>query len=227
MSGLSPRVRQLQHEIVVAIPCGTKAHRAHLAELPFPTIMNIYINYASRLVVPRPRRVVFAPNFWEINGARQDGSLIRTIAAEISAGANLSPRLSSLVRFRGYRPDRYDENGCFIGNKWWSRDFALNVYGLHHLHLDTIETPKAKRDRSARLVFVEFSRDIGLMVMVGGHDFDSTQLEERILRLRANNEALVLTGIVGIEWGATHRRNVSRQRAPVYPLVQSSSARLL
>ena len=221
MSDLPARVRLLKDEIVAGILCRKPAHREHLARQPFPTIMNVYVNYASRLVVPRPRRVVIAPAFWDINDARKDEEHIRRIAAEIESGANLFPRLSSVIRFQGYRPDRYEE-GRFTGNKWWSRDFVLSAYGLHHLHLDAVHDPKAKRERSSRLLFVEFTRDIAVLVMMAGHDFNSPQIEERVLRLRADNDDFVLKGIsapASSGYTASERVQVARAGMSTYAVV--------
>lgn len=158
--------------------------------------MRSYVNYAHRLVIPRPRRVVFAPGFWNCEIASRHHEQIASVAQEIEEGKDLRLRLSRQIRFRGYRPDKYDDNGRFIGTKWWNKDFALNALGLHHLHL-TKTADTGGRVNSDVLLFVEFVRDQATLVMAGNHiDLDGPSLEQRVLDLRATKDAFVLKGIM-------------------------------
>lgn len=198
---LPPRILRLRDEVVAAIPCRREAHRDKLSALAFSSIMRIYVNYAHRLVIPRRRRVVYAPGFWDCEIAQFHKEQINSIADEVGGGQDLHQRLSSQIHFRGYRPDRYDERGRFVGNKWWNKDFALNALGLHHLHLTKVRE-KEGRQASNVLVFIEFTREQATFVLVGDHtDLDGLHLEQRVLTLRAQNDAFLLNGVRAPEDG--------------------------
>ncbi len=193
---LPPRISRLRDEVVTEIPCQKEAHRDKLRMLAFSSIIRIYVNYAHRFVIPRRRRVVHAPGFWDCDAAQMHREQINFIANEIGEGQDLNQRLSRQIRFRGYRPDRYDESGRFIGNKWWNKDFALNALGLHHLHLTKVQEKKG-RQASVVLVFVEFTREQANFVMAGDHsDLDGPRLEQCVISLRAQNDAFLLNGIM-------------------------------
>jgi len=196
---LSPRIKRLKDWIVETVPCRTDAHRDHFDSLAFPEIVHVYVNYASRLVVPRKRTVVFIDGFWKNLLAQENKLAILSVVNEIALGKDLNSRLSNLIKFRGYRPDRYDDSGLFTGNKFWNKDFTLNVYGLHHIHLNPM-LAKRGRIHSDILVFVDFSKDVATFVMVGDHNtFFSSELEELVLRSKAQQDAFVLTGVLEAE----------------------------
>ena len=176
------RVTQLHQEIIAAIPCEKKKYRADLAALGIGAAATVYVNWADRFVPKRPRQVVYLDGFWASDAAWRLRDAVREIERKVASGADLTGHLSSQVDFKGFAPSRYDNNGLLITSKWRDKDFALNAYNVHHLHL------KERPGRTKELLFVEFSRDIAVFVMVGDHDsFDGPELEGRILEARARN----------------------------------------
>lgn len=209
MSGIrldGVRVRTLHDEIVATIPCQKPGYRNDLAALSIGAAFTVYMNWADRFVPARPRRVVFLDGFWS-DGAWQHKNAVLEISKKVEAGADLTGHLSSLVDFRGYSPSRYDAQGQLITSKWRDKDFALNAYNVHHLHF--VERPA----RTKELLFVEFTRDVAVFVMVGDHDsFDGEDLEQRILEARARN-GHELKGILGPASGgftAAERNELAR-----------------
>ena len=175
------RIRALRDEIVAAVPCQKPGFRKDLAALSIRAAFTVYVNWADRFVPARPRRVVFLEGFWSDEAWQQKNAVLELVR-KVEAGADLTRHLSSLVDFRGYAPDRYDQDGKRVSSKWRNNDFALNAYNVHHLHL--AERPA----RSKELLFAEFTRDVAVFVMVGDHEsVDGAELERRILEARARN----------------------------------------
>lgn len=202
----SPRIHTLRDEIVAAVPCQKPGFRKDLAALSMGAVFTVYVNWADRFVPARPRRVILLDGFWTDEALRLRDDVLE-IVRKIEVGADLTRHLSSLVDFRGYAPSRYDEEGRLIGSKWRDKDFALNAYNVHHLHFG--ERPA----RSDELLFVEFTRDTAVLVMVGDHkSFDGSELERRILEARARN-GHELKGILGPASGgytAAERNELAR-----------------
>lgn len=180
MSGIrldGVRVRTLHDEIVATIPCQKPGYRNDLAALSFGAVFTVYMNWADRLVPTRPRRVVFLDGFWSDEAWRHKDAVLE-ISKKVESGTDLTGHLSSLVDFRGYSPSRYDAQGRLITSKWRDKDFALNAYNVHHLHF--VERPA----RTKELLFVEFTRDVAVFVMVGDHDsFDGKTWSNASLKL--------------------------------------------
>lgn len=209
MSGVGldgPRVRTLHDEIVAAVPCQKPTYRKELAALSVRAAFTIYMNWADRFVPARPRRVAYLDGFWSDEAWRHKDAVLE-LSRKVEAGDDLTGHLSSLVDFRGYSPSRYDSQGRLISSKWRDKDFALNAYNVHHLHF--VERPA----RTKELLFVEFTRDVAVFVMVGDHNsFDAEDLEQRIIEARARN-GKELKGILGPASGgytAAERNELAR-----------------
>ena len=212
----SPRIRMLRDEIVAAVPCQKPGFRKDLTALSTGALFTVYVNWADRFVPARPRTVIFLDEFWT-EAARRLKDAVLEIARKIEVGKDLSGHLSSLVQFRGYAPGRYDDHGRLIGSKWRDKDFALNAYNVHHLHF--AERP----GRSDELLFVEFTRDAAVLVMVGDHEsFDGPELERRILEARARS-GHELKGILGPSSGgytASERNELARAGISTFAVVE-------
>ena len=174
-----PRVQTLKNWILNYIPYEKAAFRNALEDKDFTEIVRAYINYASRQVVSRKRAVRIHQAFWASNIALSNRDAIMDIKREIEQGEDLQPRLSRKLKREGYNPK--------IG--WKGKDFALNAYGVHHLHLKK----GIGGGNSKELIFIEFRPDIATMIFAGDHSsFDKPELEEVILKHRADIGNLVL-----------------------------------
>ncbi len=179
-SNLPERIARFHALIASKIPCApdTTEARAELKAMPLGRLIHTYISYKDRFVASRRREVAFVPDFWNVAKAGEFKKEIREIESEIKLGVDLTPRLSDKVHTDGYACANVDETGSRVFHRWADKDFALNVYGVHHLHLDKAKTRE--------LLFVEFARDQACMVMIGDHNsFDDGTLESAILRARA------------------------------------------
>ena len=183
-SDLPERIARFHAHIISRIPCmpDTTEARAELEALPLSQLILAYVNFADRFVAPRPRQVIYAPDFWTTRSAHDHIDSVLQIEREIQAGADLSPRLSDKIHAEGYARVEIDKNGKRIFHRWADKDFALNAYGVHHLHMHTKVREKGTRE----LLYVEFFRFQAAMIMVGDHNsFHDGSLEAAVARNRA------------------------------------------
>lgn len=177
-----PRIQALKNWILDRIPYEDPAFRGALEIRGFTEIVRAYIDYSSRLVVPRKRTAHFDQEFWTSDIAANNHDAIMELQSEIEQGEDLHQRLSKKVNKEGYNPS--------VG--WKGKDFALNAYDVHHLHLKK----GIHGGNSKELVFIKFEPDDAKFIFAGDHaSFDKPELEEAILNHRAQNGELVLNGV--------------------------------
>ncbi|MDR3513476.1 MAG: hypothetical protein P4L73_17695 [Caulobacteraceae bacterium] len=185
-STLPPRVEALRQAIVAEMPCSldTAEVRAELDRMPLPALLQAFYSWASRRVPPRPRHLIFAPGFWD-RAALQHETAVYELAGRIRRGEDLSDVLSEQVWTKGYVPKPV---GRRRGVEWGGKDFALNAWEVHHLHL--------RAARSKELLYVMFSYHDAIAVMLGDHrSFDDGTLEARVIATRAATGRLLLHGV--------------------------------
>lgn len=198
---LEPRIQDLKERELENIPCQTPEDRAQLEEQNFPDFIRAYVGYASRFVVPRKRRCLCFKPFLESARFQEHRSSILEVEREIEEGRDLRPRLSKLLNTQGYS----------ASGRWSDKDFALNAFGLHHLHL----RKTAKGGMSQELVFVDFRRDTAILVYLGNHSsFGKDDLENAAVLYRGATGEGVLEGIKappnGDGFTADERRRLAR-----------------
>lgn len=186
----SLRLEELRRRAAAAIPCwpDDEATRAKLEALPLPDLLVAYVNYADRIVPARRRKVLFASNFWD-DRAKAHAKSLSVIEAKIRSGEDLTPHLSELVRTHGFvaRPQGRRAKAR-KGPAWSDKDFALNAYETHHLHLGTKLRADGLIERTDDLLYAGFPRDAVVMLMVGDHkSFDDGSLSAAVARWRAAN----------------------------------------
>jgi hypothetical protein len=193
---LPPRVARLHRELAETIPCGANV-RDRLTAMSLLDLLGIYTNWAQRMIPPRKRQIEFAPGFWEPALARKHGGRVLALAPKIERGLDLSRHLSGKVGSSGYVPE--DPHSQRRGPEWGDKDFALNAWNVHHLHLDEAD-PKGRHQRTedGELLYAIFGPQHATFVLLGDHNsFDDGSLEEAVLRLRAEIGDYTLRGLVG------------------------------
>lgn len=176
-----PRIEHLKKQMIEDIPCST-ADRVGLERKPFEGVLRVYINYASRFIVPKKRTVQYAKTFPDTEVYKRSLSEIAELKAEIESGCDLRQRLSR----------KLDSDGYSSKDGWDDKDFALNAYGVHHLHLHS----KNGNGQSRELIFIEFRSETATMLLAGDHaSFSRSDLENAILTHRANTGEMVLGGL--------------------------------
>ncbi|MBB3996177.1 hypothetical protein GGR95_003850 [Sulfitobacter undariae] len=144
--------------------------------------LTVYINHASRFIVPKKRMVQYAQTFPDSEIYERILPQIADLKTEIESGRDLRPRLSR----------KLDSDGYSSNSRWSDKDFALNAYGVHHLHLQS----KNGNGQSEELVFVEIKCTAATMLLAGKHSsFSRPDLENAILAHRASTGEMVLNGL--------------------------------
>jgi hypothetical protein len=168
----SPRVQAFYDRVANAIPCVPKKAHAELHAMTRWELLSRYLNWADRLVAPRPRRVITWDGFTRHGTANLHWDAVCALAMEIGAGNDLTPYLSDKVRI-GYVPAKDRGKKGRRGVEWADKDYALNAYEMHHLHLNRAGTKE--------LLYVGFSRTEALLLMVGDHkSFDDRSLAKAV-----------------------------------------------
>ena len=198
---LPARVDEFRQWMVAAIPCfpDTAAVRAELAAFPLATLIITYLNWARRLVPARPRSLTFAPSFWKGLTCEQENA-VHDLADNIRRGEDLTPYLSDRAEKEGYAPKRAARKGP----DWAAKDFALNSWGVHHVHL--------KPSGSRELLYALFSRESALALMLGDHkSFDDGSLERSVAEARAASGQFVLKDVTPFEYPDIDRTKLARR----------------
>jgi hypothetical protein len=140
---------------------------------------------------------------------------VQRLARKIEAGDDLTPFLSDDIRRFGYVPSKDAKRKKIKsrGVEWNDKDYALNAFETHHLHLST--------NGSRELLYVIFSRNDAFLVMLGDHkSFDDGTLAQAIAESRIDT-AYELKGILGSASQRTVRQKNRLQRygfSTTYPV---------
>jgi hypothetical protein len=130
-----PRLRRFRESLAELIPCEEDA-RIDLRNMQVRELLGSYINWRDRYVAPRPRRVVTWEGFLRHGSGQRHLAELRDLVKKIQAGDDLKPFLSDRIDRLGYvRPKARDNKKPRSVVEWGDKDYALNAFEAHHLHL--------------------------------------------------------------------------------------------
>lgn len=158
-----------------------------------PELLVDYINWRSRYVGQRPRKITVEP------GASSDpcwsahASAITAFLDEVQRGDDLTPHLSIEPHTKGYTPASRAP-GAMPVDRWSDKDFVLNVMGYHHFHLGTKVQKRGHVDRTDDLIFAEVNRDTFNVIAIFSHDVFDPNSAERI-RLWSVHDQVAYRGL--------------------------------
>lgn len=187
-----PRLVEFHRRLAELIPCRpeTPDVRAALVAQQLPELLMTYLNWAARFVAPRRRAVSYSRAFWSEPRLATFGGAVLELERKIGEGADLTPHLSKKVHTHGFVPDR--PSG---GPDWENKDFALNAFGAHHLHLGR-PNAAGRGNYTKELVFARFEARHAHMLMLGDHNsFHDGTLAAAAGRMNAETGA-VLHGVI-------------------------------
>jgi hypothetical protein len=195
---LPPRLRQLKAALIAAIPCAPDEEqaRADLASKTLGDVIKHYMAWVDRLISRRPRRVEFASDFWKDALPAHLLPRLAELMQVFTTGGDLSPYLSRYAQTHGYVQQFTSKRR---GPAWadggsGSLDFAVNMFGIHHLHFTPAHGVRRKGQSDA-LLFASVQRDSVRFLMVGDHrSFDSEALRKRAAAAR-HAEGMALKGV--------------------------------
>ncbi len=205
-----PRLEEFRRWIIQQIPCEPRHVRADLEALALPSLLINYMNWRDRFVPTRARNVTTWDGFLRDPRGLASWQSIIALAQRITSGEDISPFLSKDIVRYGYVRPKTGKDGKRRGIEWGDKDYALNGYGVHHLHL----TDKLMRNGWARrtddLLFASFNRDSAFFLMVGSHkSFDDGTLMQAVAESRAAS-GHVLKGVTGAAMSNADRNRLQR-----------------
>ncbi len=215
-----PRLQEFQSYLANAIPCHPQSARADLTAESVTILLSRYLNWADRFILVRPRTVCWWNGFLTHGTVRHHLPAVRAMQKRIEAGEDLKPFLSDKIERYGYVRPQISIAGKRRGLEWGDKDYALNAYDVHHLHLGNRITANGRSIRTRELLFASFDRKSAFLVMVGDHkSFDDGTLGQAIA------EAYVATGnaiksIVGLSRSLTPQDRNRLQRHGVTTFAQ-------
>jgi hypothetical protein len=209
-----PRLVQFRRDLAQCIPCIPESARADLISMEVPELLRSFINWKDRFVPRRPRRVLTWPPFLEDPRTNLHREAVECLAAKVRAGEDLTPFLSDKIAKEGYVQRGRTKPRKRAALEWFDKDYALNAYDTHHLHLSDCIRPDGWSDRTRDLLFVSFTRDEAFLVMVGDHNsFDDGSLAWAVAEIRAaaGGGLKGLTGASSEAYTPTQRNNLQRR----------------
>jgi hypothetical protein len=170
------------------------------------------MNWRDRFIRPQARAVYTWEGFLKHGDAKTYLEKISKLIRRIAAGEDLTPYLSDRIMKFGY-VSRGASDRRPKGIEWSDKDYVLNAFEAHHLHLGQLSGARDWSPRTSALLFVIFGRDSARFLMVGNHDsFDDGTLAEAVAEARLG---------AGLEMGgclppkpaltATGRRSLERR----------------
>lgn len=179
------------------IPCVPKDAREDLYRVGLGELLGHYVNWADRNVPPRRRRVVTWDGFLRHGSPLSRWDAVKYLVKKIETGEDLKPFLSDRVERFDYVPRKFDKGNKRRGVEWQDKDYVLNAFETHHLHLSTNIRSDGWSGRSRALLYVNFSRDDAFLVMVGDHNsFDDGTLAQAICEARVGTSHEI-KGVLG------------------------------
>ena len=155
----SKRIRKLRTEIINTVPKfpNNRETKKVLESKHLTDLLIIYLNWATRLIIARPRSVVIEPEVTEDTRWSSISNQFDKLKEKIQKGDDLIPHLSLKAQEKGFTPaaSKSDPDS----DKWADKDFLLNVMGFYHFHLGDIqETGKNIAKRSDDVIFAKVDR---------------------------------------------------------------------
>lgn len=156
---VSKRIRKLKKEIVVKIPKfpNDKVTKYNLESKHLTDLLIIYLNWAGRLITPRPRKVTIENEVKKDPRWANISNSFANIEEKIKKGDDLTPYLSLNVQEKGYTPAATTAGPDT--DKWADKDFLHTVMGFYHLHLGQISAGARIAERTDDVIFAKVNRE--------------------------------------------------------------------
>jgi hypothetical protein len=172
----SKRVKKLRFEMVKAIPKFPNARETKemLEKEALTTQLVHYLNWVSRYVSLKPRRIVIEPTVTSDPRWKTLKPNIQALLAKARAGQDLGPNLSIKPNMKGYTPAA-SEKGPDV-DRWADKDFLLNAMGFHHFHLGMKIEAAGHAERTDEVLFSRVTREDFIAIGIFDHTvFESTR----------------------------------------------------
>lgn len=171
----SKRVKNFRLSIIKQIPRvpNDKATKELLESKSLADLFIDYINWASRLVAIRQRKIQIAPSATNDPRWSKLKYEINVLLEKVRSGDDLVPHLSLQAQKQGFTPASSAKSAD--ADRWADKDFILNVMGFHHFHLGTMMETAGHVTRTDNVLFAVVTRDKFRALAIFNHSvFDKT-----------------------------------------------------
>lgn len=194
-AGEPPRAKKFRLELVKAVPrvpndLGALRHmqQKHLGE-----VLIDYVNWRSRYVGIRPRRVEIEPAAQADPRWSAMSAAVAAFLEKVRRGDDLTPHLSLVPHTHGYAPAAHTP-GATNEDKWSDKDFLLTTMGHHHFHLGTAIEPAGYAVRTDEVIFAQVTRDEFKVIAIFDHEVFNHDSAER-MQLSQLHDRVALRGV--------------------------------
>lgn len=155
----SKRVHKFRKDLIKKIPRfpNNQTTLKLLEEKSLPDLLLVYVNWASRFVPPRPRRIHIEPSLTADRRWNDLSANAKLLFDKSERGDDLTPHLSLQIFKKGFRPNQHASSNAL--DRWADKDFLLNVMGYHHFHLSHNLEPSGSVKRTDTVLFAKLTRD--------------------------------------------------------------------
>lgn len=155
----SKRVRRFRFALAKLIPKfpNNRETLSALEAKSLPSLLVDYINWACRLIPPRPRKVIIEPSLtadprWKVLAADT-----KALLRQARRGDDLNPHLSLRALHNGYTPAT--SIPAPSTDKWADKDFFLITMGYHHFHLSQVIETAGHTKRTDEVLFAQVTKE--------------------------------------------------------------------
>ncbi|WP_129591319.1 hypothetical protein [Salinicola tamaricis] len=165
----SKRIKKLRREMVNVIPKfpNNLKTKEKLEQESLTTLLVHYLNWVSRYISVKPRRITIEPTVTSDSRWKALKSNVEALLAKAHDGENLCPNLSIQPSTRGYTPAA-SEKGPDV-DRWEDKDLLLNAMGFHHFHLGTKIEAAGYAERTDELLFARVTREEFVAIGIFDH----------------------------------------------------------
>lgn len=191
------RIEIFRKTLAAEIPCWPDSSelKAELSEMQLIDLLMIYMNWKDRFIPPRVRQAMEWDGFWERNNPCEYELCLNHLISLINEGADLTPYLSDKILTQGYvgTNTATRKKNAIV---WKDKDYALNGFDIHHLHLSNKIRNDGFCKRTNELLFVGVSREEILLIFLGDHkSFDDGSLANACATWKAKSGRQVLNNV--------------------------------
>lgn len=165
----SKRIRKLRAKLITTVPKfpNDKTTKAELESKHLTDLLIDYLNWAARLIVQRPRKVVVEEEASKDSRWHSLSVAFSSLQQNVEEGNDLTPFLSLKAQEKGYTPAA---SGTGPGtDRWADKDFLLNVMGFYHLHLGRVRDGAKISDRTDEVIFAKVDREKFVVIGIFDH----------------------------------------------------------
>lgn len=180
----SKRIKQLRRSLAKVIPKFPNNQETLdiLEAKSIGSLLIDYINWVSRLIHPRPRRITIEPSLTADTRWNKLSPDITAFLERVRRGDDLNPNLSLRALHNGFTSTSFSTNPAT--DKWEDKDFLLIVMGYHHFHLSQSVESAGHAKRTNEVLFAQVKKDEFFAIGIFDHSvFESTDQTTNVMSI--------------------------------------------